>query len=48
MWNDEYELPNGLYPVSDIQDYNKYIVKNMKNYPLILLFRFISIGLIID
>ena len=24
-WNDEFELPDGLYSVSDIQDYFKYI-----------------------
>ena len=28
-WNDEFELPDGLYSVSDIQDYFKYILKNM-------------------
>ena len=26
-WNDEFELPDGSYPVSDIQDYFKYILK---------------------
>ena len=26
-WNDEFELPNGSYSVSDIQDYFKYIWK---------------------
>ena len=26
-WNDEFELPDGFYPVSDIQDYIKYIIK---------------------
>ena len=26
-WNDEFELPDGLYSVSDIQDYCKYILK---------------------
>ena len=24
-WNDEFELPDGLYSVSDIQDYFEYI-----------------------
>ena len=24
-WNDKFELPDGLYPVSDIQDYFEYI-----------------------
>ena len=27
-WNDEFELADGLYSVSDIQDYFKYILKN--------------------
>ena len=26
-WNDEFELPDGLYYVSDIQDYFAYILK---------------------
>ena len=26
-WNDEFELPDGSYSVSDIQDYSKYILK---------------------
>ena len=26
-WNDEFELPDGYYSVSDIQDYFKYILK---------------------
>ena len=26
-WNDEFELPDGLYSVSDIQDFFKYILK---------------------
>ena len=25
IWNDEFELPDGSYSVSDIQDYFKYI-----------------------
>ena len=28
-WNDEFELPDESYSVSDIQDYFKYILKNM-------------------
>ena len=28
-WNDEFELPDGSYSVSDIQDYFKYTLKNM-------------------
>ena len=27
MWNDEFELPDGSYFVSDIQDYIEYIIK---------------------
>ena len=27
MWNDEFELPNGFYSVSDIQDYIEYIIE---------------------
>ena len=27
MWNDEFELPDGLYSVSDIQHYSEYIYK---------------------
>ena len=30
-WNDEFELPDGSYYVSDIQDYIEHIIKNMKN-----------------
>ena len=27
-WNEEFELPDGSYYVSDIQDYFEYILKN--------------------
>ena len=27
-WNDKFELPDGSYSASDIQDYFKYILKN--------------------
>ena len=27
MWNEEFELPDGSYSVSDIQDYFEYILK---------------------
>ena len=27
-WNDEFELPDGSYSISDIQDYFEYILKN--------------------
>ena len=26
-WNDEFHLPDGLYSISDIQDYLQYIIK---------------------
>ena len=26
-WNDEFELPDGSYLISDIQDYFEYILK---------------------
>ena len=47
-WNDEIELPDGSYSVSDIQDYIKYIIKNMKHQQQFLLFMFTSIELITD
>ena len=31
-WNDKFELPDGLYSVSDIQYYFQYILKNMEKY----------------
>ena len=31
-WNDEFELPDGSYFVSDIKDYFKFILKNMGKY----------------
>ena len=27
MWSDEFELPNGSYSISDIQDYVELILK---------------------
>ena len=27
-WNDEFELPDGIYSESDIQDYIEYIIEN--------------------
>ena len=43
MWNDEFELPDGSYFVSDIQDYIEY----MKHWQQFLLFMFILKDLII-
>ena len=28
-WNDEFELPDGSYLLSDIQEYFEYILKNI-------------------
>ena len=27
MWNEKFELPDGSYSVTDIQDYFEYIIK---------------------
>ena len=35
-WNEEFELPDGSYSVSDIQDYFEYILKNMRQLLTIL------------
>ena len=35
-WNEEFELPDGSYSVSDIQDYYEYIFKNMEKRQLTL------------
>ena len=32
MRNDDFALPDSSYSVSDIKDYNEYIVRNMKHY----------------
>ena len=34
-WNEELELPDGSYSVSDLQDYFEYILKNMEKRLLI-------------
>ena len=38
MWNEEFELPDGSYSISDIQDYFEYILKeyseNVDNLPI--------------
>ena len=28
IWNDKFELPNGSYSISDVQDYFEYILNN--------------------
>ena len=30
-WNDEFDLPDGSYSISDIQDYFEFIIKNTKH-----------------
>ena len=35
-WNEQFELPDGLYSVSGTQDYFEYILKNMKELLIIL------------
>ena len=49
MWNDEFELADGSYSVSDIQNYIEYIIikhETLTTNPL--LFLFTSIELITD
>ena len=36
IWSEEFELPDGSYSVSDIQDYYEYIFKNMEKRQLTL------------
>ena len=37
-WNDKFDLPNGSYSISDIQDYFEFIIKKhetlTENFPL--------------
>ena len=35
-WNEEFELPDGSYSISDIQDYFEYILKSMEKKKLTL------------
>ena len=37
IWNDEFELPNGSYSLSDIRDYIEYIIKKHKKLTTICL-----------
>ena len=37
IWNDEFELPNGSYSLSDMQDYIEYIIKKHKKLTTICL-----------
>ena len=34
-WNDEFELPDGSYSVSDIKDYIEYIIKKYETLTII-------------
>ena len=36
MWNNKFELPDGSYSVSDMQDYFEYILKDMEKRLIIL------------
>ena len=47
-WNDEFELADGSYSMSDIPDYIEYIIKKHKTLTKIPLLVFTSIELIID
>ena len=31
IWNDEFELPDGSYYMSDIQDHIEYIIRSIKH-----------------
>ena len=33
-WNNKFELADGSYSISDIQDYFEYIIKNIDNRPI--------------
>ena len=35
-WNEEFELPDGSYSVSDIPEYFEYVLKNMEKGLIIL------------
>ena len=32
-WNDEFDLPDGLYSIADIQDYFEFIIKKHEILP---------------
>ena len=42
-WNDEFDLPDGFYSISDIQDYFEFILKNTKLQQKMHPYRFIQI-----
>ena len=37
-WNNTFNLPNGSYSVSNIQDYFEYIIKKLETITIILLY----------
>ena len=39
-WNEEFELPDRSYHISDIQDYFEYVLKNMEKRLLILKYEY--------
>ena len=41
-WNDNFDLPDGSYSISDIQDYFEYIIKKHKTI-VVFLYKFIPI-----
>ena len=51
-WNDEFELPDGFYSVSNIQDYIVYIIEKHESLPVnvqkFFLFMFTSTEKVID
>ena len=47
-WSDEFELPDGSYLISDIQDYFEYILKNIMKMLVIYQSKYISIKLKIE
>ena len=42
-WNDEFDLPDGSYSISDIQDYFEFIIKNTKPWLKIPPYKFIQV-----
>ena len=44
-WSDKFELPDGSYSISDIQDYFDYILKNMEKTLLNHQYRYMLIKL---
>ena len=44
-WNDKFELPDGSYSVSDIQDYFEYILENMGKILMKHQYKYVSMKL---